>query len=993
MKYLFFICLILFGLSVNSVFGEKYFQQHVSYTINVKLNDKTHELSAFETVVYKNNSPDALQFLYFHLWPNAYKNNKTALAKQLLEERWSKLFKQPELQGYIDSLDFEVNHQKVNWEYADQNIDICKITLDKPLQPGDSIVITTPFHVKIPKGVTSRLGHIGQSYQMTQWYPKPAVYDRYGWHPIPYLNQGEFYSEFGSFDVSITLPKNYIVGATGDLQNKDEYKWLCDLATKTAAIDTFDLKDNSFPKSSNELKTIRYKQNKVHDFAWFADKRFNVLKGEQILPASGRKVTTWLMFLNSQANLWKNALEYIDDALLYYSRYMGDYPYNNCTAVHSALTAGAGMEYPNITVIGNSGTARELEIVIMHEVGHNWLYGVLGFNERDYAWMDEGLNSFCESRYMQDKYGENDGISKMLGKDKLAHFFEFDKIRYKQFDELSYLFSARQNSDQPASLTASLYTSNNYGNIIYKKVSDIFNYLMDYLGEDKFNEIFRSFYEEWKFKHPYPEDLRKAFEQGTGEDLSWIFDDLLQTTKKEDYKIVSANESGFTIKNKGMIPGPLKVVAFKGSDTLLNVWYPGFNGKKSFEADLSQANKVVIDPDWDMTEFFRSNNTERTHGIFKKVEPLSFRFAGVVENSEKTRINFIPAMGWNNYDKYMLGAAFYSALVPRSKFEYQVVPMFAFGANDLAGSAVFAYNIMPYNAGIKNIKLKLSAMQYAYEPKQGSNFQRYKLTADFLFRNKVERDKIYNHLYLNTVAASNIEDILNNKLPGLNTFYSIIYSYKNYRTFYPYTVKAGAQLNKNFVKTEVEGTYKIIYTKAKSVDFRLYGGTFLYKTKDLSPLYYINLSGTSGIDDYTYNSLFFGRFENPVNGTFLSNQFVPDQGGFTTYTPFGRTDEWLLSLNISSSIPFIPKALPFKIYANFATFGNTQPVPGYSTLPNYAWEGGVKFIVANGFEVYLPLITSVDLQDITNDMFPKYTERIRFTINLNTFNPSQLINF
>jgi len=201
--------------------SQEYFQQEVNYEIQVALDDIRHELNGFESVEYINNSPDTLRFLYFHLWPNAYSNNNTALAKEIFaRDGKGKLFNDPELKGFIDSLAFKVDGLDVRWDLLSETPDICKIILNEPLKPGDTILITTPFHVKIPKGVTSRLGHIGESYQITQWYPKPAVYDRRGWHQMPYLDQGEFYSEFGRFDVSITLPANYVVGATGTCRMK-----------------------------------------------------------------------------------------------------------------------------------------------------------------------------------------------------------------------------------------------------------------------------------------------------------------------------------------------------------------------------------------------------------------------------------------------------------------------------------------------------------------------------------------------------------------------------------------------------------------------------------------------------------------------------------------------------------------------------------------------------------------------------------------------------
>ena len=316
MKKIFLILNLALALSANA-----YFQQDVNYKISVVLNDQNHTLSAFESIEYTNNSPQTLNYIWFHVWPNAYKNNNTALANQFLKlGKTDFYFSKPEERGYIDSLDFKVNNQTIAWEYHPEHIDIVKLNLTEPLKPGEKITITTPFKVKIPIGKFSRLGHIKQQYQITQWYPKPAVFDKNGWHPIPYLNQGEFYSEFGSFEVKITLPENYVVGATGDLQEASEIVWLDSLARKTKYITEFP-EDNSFPPSSKKLKTLTYKQSQVHDFAWFADKRYNVLKGSVKLPNSEKEVTTWVMFTNQFPEFWTKSILYVNDAVYYYSKW------------------------------------------------------------------------------------------------------------------------------------------------------------------------------------------------------------------------------------------------------------------------------------------------------------------------------------------------------------------------------------------------------------------------------------------------------------------------------------------------------------------------------------------------------------------------------------------------------------------------------------------------------------------------------------------------
>lgn len=448
MRKALFVVFIL-GISISA--KAQYWQQKVDYRISVKLDDKLHRLYADLAFDYYNNSPNTLDSLYLHVWPNAYKNGKTALAQQLKEEGTKIELMDTSALGYISQLDFKINGKAVAWRFDPKNIDIVGIKLNESLAPGKSLTLTTPFTVKIPSGEISRLGHIGQSYQITQWYPKPAVYDCKGWHAMPYLNQGEFYSEFGSFDVSITLPKNYVLGATGERQTSEDIVFMDSLAEATQtdlasiiALPKGALRD-SFPASSMEWKTVRFTQNNVHDFAWFTDKRYKVLKGSVTLPHTKRSVTSWALFTPANALLWKNSIEYINDGTFYYSQWNGDYPYSSVTAVDGTISAGGGMEYPMITVIGNARTARELEVVIVHEVGHNWFYGILGSNEREHGWMDEGMNTANEMRYVATKYPDNKDFSDMVAGGRL----HLNDLNHHDLGDIMYRFLAILGADQP----------------------------------------------------------------------------------------------------------------------------------------------------------------------------------------------------------------------------------------------------------------------------------------------------------------------------------------------------------------------------------------------------------------------------------------------------------------------------------------------------------------------------------------------------------------
>ena len=470
---------------------ESYWQQQVNYIIDVTLNDKEHTLEGFEKIEYINNSPDTLRFIWFHIWPNAYKNERTAFSEQLLLNGNTKFyFSDKDERGYINRLDFKANNITLDVEDHPKFIDVVKLILPSPLAPGQKINITTPFHVKLPYNF-SRGGHDGESYQVTQWYPKPAVYDKNGWHPMPYLDQGEFYSEFGNFDVRITIPANYVVAATGELQNEEEKQWLLSRknfewhATRTrqkvgGVEKTVELK---FPASSTETKTLRYLQNNVHDFAWFADKRF-IVNHDTCKLASCRVIDVFTYYTPAEKEVWKNSVQMAKQAIWFYSMNVGEYPYNTVSVVQGPQSFGGGMEYPTITVISSTYSSFSLEETILHEVGHNWFYGILASNERDHPWMDEGVNTFYQYRYYHTKTNIEKGFFEVYAKEKL---------------------------DQPIETTSEKFSEPNYNLVAYYKTAAWLQWMEQQMGRENFDKAMKEYFNRWKFKHPQPEDFKKIF--------------------------------------------------------------------------------------------------------------------------------------------------------------------------------------------------------------------------------------------------------------------------------------------------------------------------------------------------------------------------------------------------------------------------------------------------------------------------------------------------
>jgi aminopeptidase N len=408
-----------------------------------------------------------------------------------------------------------VNGQPATIQPDPVNIDIVKLVLPSPLFPVQKIQITTPFYVKLPS-YFSRSGYDEQQYMICQWYPKPAVYDSKGWHAIPYLDQGEFYSEFGTFKVSITVPSAYVVGATGSLQTVDELN-----RYKAIGAENYKSKKpaSSYKPVTSNTKTLQYFAENVHDFAWFADKDF-VIQYDTLQLPSGKIVDVFSYYQPNGNREWNNSIGFIEDAVIRYSDWVGEYPYPTVAAVEGPknLSSG-GMEYPMITLITSPQAKKEgLDAVITHEVGHNWFYGILASNEREHPWMDEGLNTYFQFKYEAEKYRSNSVFGSSLP----------DEVKKLPADEFlsRIMFSLNSLPAKAPIQTPSTDFPNKdeYGIVVYLKTAIWMSIVESSIGKENLLNGVREYFREWKFKHPYPEDLKASMEIGSQYRLDDLFE-------------------------------------------------------------------------------------------------------------------------------------------------------------------------------------------------------------------------------------------------------------------------------------------------------------------------------------------------------------------------------------------------------------------------------------------------------------------------------------
>ena len=970
-----FICIFIIGAPFKAL-SQEYFQQEVNYNIHVTLNDQLHELEAFETIEYINHSPDTLHFIYFHLWPNAYSNNNTALAKQLTQLYGKqRLFNDPELRGYIDSLDFKVGDKKVFWELLPENTDICRIDLDSPLSPGDRILITTPFRVKLPKGVTSRLGHIGDSYQISQWFPKPAVYDHSGWHEMPYLGQGEFFSEFGYFDVSITLPDNYIVGATGNLQNESEIELLNKLAADTSWMKNDDNEKNSFPISSKQMKTIRYTTDKIHDFAWFADKRFNVQKGKVILPHSGREVTTMILFTDEQSELWEEALEYVNDAIYWFSNKIGDYPYQNFTAVQSPFSSGQGMEYPGVTIIGLADDAYSLDEVISHEICHNWFYSALGSNERKYPFMDEGLTSAYTDRYMHEKYPQKKLWEVYVESERWASFMKIKEMPIQRMQELEWLDQARNNLEQPINLKTTDYTDINYTVMLYNKAPIAFNYLRAYLSDSLFDATIQEYFREWKFKHPSPQNLREVFESQSDKDLAWFFDDLLGTTKRLDYKMVRIKDQRLLIQNKGELVSPLHITGFNKDTVVFPKWIDGFEGRKWIDLPTDNYSEIKIDAEHVTPELFRTNNSIKKNSVFPTSPRIRPRLLYSLDDPEAHNLIYMPLINWSQRNGFMIGMAFHNGVTITKPFEYFMIPLYGFKNSDLAGFGRVAYNVTPYDNFIRMATISLEGKQFRAPGHQ--SYHKLKTGLEINFRNKTMTNPFNHKVITNYISASNLYQIQHNEKAKMNSYVQLGYELTKNSLINPYSLLASYEVGKTHQKTSIEFNYKLSYVGYNNgLDVRFFAGTMLKRDLD-APIYEFSTSGRSGREQYLYEGIYPDRFTD-FPESFFSRQMSLSEGSLVS--PVNASlgySKWLFSLSLSSTLPGKASLVPVKPFVNLLL--NDHGISMNQDSP-FFYEAGLKVDIWGFFEIHIPLLVSKNIDSVTNS----FKDRIRFAFSLDS---------
>lgn len=554
-----------------------YWQQDIDYKIKAYLDEKNEVISGIESIKYTNNSPDTLYHLFFNLYQNAFIENsyltnlQEANGSKIQYGKWEKA-----------NLGNEIKSLKINGNELKREIDgsIMKVWLAQPMLPNTEIVIELQFNTYYSKGGATRrrmksFVQKGQRhFNGAHWYPRLAVYDRkFKWCTDQHLNR-EFYGDFGNYEVELNFPANFVVEATGEIQNENdvmpkELRNKLDLSNywknKWDSDITFEQKIQKGAR-----KTWKYKARNVHDFAWIAGPLYRI--HESII----NNVKVVAMVLEHHASGWKNATEFTHKVIHTYSRDFGKYAYPKMIVADCE----DGMEYPMLTMDGGSDPGyRKL---LAHEVGHNWFYGMVNNNETYRAMLDEGFTQFLTVWAMERIDGKYVVQSKPTNKYLNKHFEEVEAREANVY--LGYMRDAVHNEDPTLNthsdgFNGALGQGGGYGHVYSKTATMLFN-LQYVLGDSLFSGAMKHYFNQWSFCHPYIEDFRQSIIDYTKRDLNWFFDQWIETSKHIDYKFVgldkldSGNLYELKLKRKGEMQMPIDLTITGKSGKKYNFYIP-----------------------------------------------------------------------------------------------------------------------------------------------------------------------------------------------------------------------------------------------------------------------------------------------------------------------------------------------------------------------------------------------------------------------------------
>ncbi|MFO7722198.1 MAG: hypothetical protein R6V49_03145 [Bacteroidales bacterium] len=1006
--------LLASAISLNAQVEQPPFRQKVEHHISVELDDIRHVLVGTDSLIYQNNSGDTLKQLYFHVWPNAY-GKGSVLSEQLLSRGNAGLhLASPSQKGEITGLVFRNRGRALRWTTHELQQDIIIVDLPIPLYPDSMLNLNIMFRLQVPWGGMGSLGHSNTSYFLSHWFPRPAIYQHDGWRVSNLHWKGWNTGEFSNINVTITLPRNYVVAASGQLyDDPEEEKWVRNINEKTRRVKRWGKRESAgFPGSVAKTKTIQMAMQDAQDFALCLDKRFHHLRDTLILPDGADTIRIHLYFTAYEAEYWSKSMDRVKSALRFMIREAGPYPYHQFTVVQT-YWYDQGETYPGLIRIGTVMAPYMLESAIIRQLAQHWFTAAMAFDGQQYPWTGYGLAGHYESRYLADFYGDTITLQDVFADPAVKinlGGMKTTPLNHLQLLKLNYLAG---DVKQPSDLHVRQYSKRGFDMAVLTRSVMAFNTLAGSVGKDRFDAMIRGFYSRWMLDYPSPADLRAAMDEDFGvSETQWFFN-LLSSSADPDFSMISSKRvsEGYmlAIRNKTDLQLPYPVTATAVSGAQHTIWYPPHQGTAEvlFPDPTHSVCSFTIDEKALMPERSKTDNTIRTKGLFRRTEPIRVVPVAALPDPKATQVNLAPVIGWNYANGFMAGIASYSNPIIRPKTEYLLMPLFGLRNSSPAGVARIEHKYFPPSGYLGKITFGMELKQYGVSnllsngdgPAIHLSYRRVMPWIELQARKKDPVNDPISRITFRMMLISrdqmefNAEkDYFIQEKPDLNLANELIFRYRSNRILNPFNAKVSLLQMGKILRFSAEENWVVSYAfPGKGFSIRAFTGVMLIPVEN-APFFAgfttggvaMNTRDFFNIHDPWYDHLYLAR--NDVPGI-LRQHFYRTDGGFSRMTTVGNTNRWMLTLNMSTTLP---GRLPFQLFLDAGIFADDSKENFFQGM--FLYSSGVKIdIIKNVAAVYFPFTffesKAFDEREQLNKLDLNYFKKIRFTLNLNALNP------
>jgi hypothetical protein len=926
------LILILFActICINTTFG-----QTNSINISAKLDTENNELIIQQEIIFYNKSGSILNEIYFHNWPNAYKDKNTPLAKRFIEN-YSKSFHftKDKNRGFTYIKNISVNYHRGLWKIDEKNPDILKINLENPLQPKDFVSIIVNYIVKVPRDKFTRYGVNTISYNLRYWYLAPAIYQD-KWITYNNLDMDDLYIDYSNYTINFQVPQNYDINSdlSMTLDTINNMKTYLLVGEKKLDIELNITKNNDF---------VEFKSNPVSIITNLSTEKLSTTIQTEVL-------TRELDFLKS---------------------YLGEFP-NKKLLINQ-------IEYDKNPVYGLNqlpsfitpfNDVFEWDVKLFKILSKKYIENVFLFNQREDIWLADALQTYLMIKYVEKYYPEMKAIgaiSKIWGIKK----FNLAKIGYNDKYAFVYQFAARKNLDQALTTPADSLSNFNRKIVNKYKAGLGLQYLENYINTSAIKVAIINFSRKYSGK---PTNSYLFFDEiKTNKDINWFKNDFLNSSKKIDYtikKIVQKNDSiEVSVLNKRHFTAPIQLYGIKDNEIKFKKWLIGVDSLTTITIPKNGFDRLSLNYELQLPEYNLKNNWKN---VDKKLfhRPVQLKFLKDIEDPYYNELFYTPVYRFNYYDGLVLGMAISNKTIQRKSFAYKITPSYSMKSNSFSGSYSFIYEYLPENKKINRFTAGISGSTYHYA--ENLTYSSLNPYAILEFKRKNLRDVrskaiVATYTLIDREKAPDLQQNIETNKYGV---FNLGYGYAKPDIIDDLRFSTGIEVSSKFSKLSVTARYRKLTDTNRQFDFRFFAGAFI-SNKTETDFFSFALDRPT---DYLFQYDYLGRSE--TSGIF-SQQIIINEGGFKSKLPVPFANEWLSTLNTSIGL-----------WRWFEIYSDVGLVKNKNEKVFFAHENGVRLnFIQDILEVYFPFHSNLGWEIAD----PNYSSKIRFVL---VINPKRIYNF